>query len=214
MHKIILDRKQEQLRKTIENNLAIIKRKELSGARLERAFEEMSDAAHRLHMSLNPKPKHSRKMIENRGMDPSNSNFYCHIHPVEDLLAYLDDIHANDDLEDQTIDKEFRLKIYSTKAEDYLEYKLIRTENGWSFSSSCWEGECDKDGHPFLFKALRRDAIKYPNRLDLYLGWVWDSAQDKCLSENDLQRALDELGEWISLCEKNAPRSSFWEGML
>lgn len=213
MRKVNLNKKQQELKKAIESNLALIKKREVIGEELDLAMVRMSEASHQLHLSLNPEPKHHRKMIENRGMEPTDPNFYHHIHPVEDLLAYLDDIHANDDLEDLTIGLEFELTVYSAKIDGYRDYKMIRTENGWSFCHLACNGECDKDGHPLLFQALRHDSIKYPIGLDLYIGWVWENARNRGISREEVQKAFDQLGEWVSLCEKNAPRSSFWEGM-
>lgn len=44
-------------------------------------------------------------MLENRGVPVEDIEFYNHIHPVDDLLKFIDDINANDDPEDTTIGK-------------------------------------------------------------------------------------------------------------
>jgi hypothetical protein len=36
-------------------------------------------------------------MIKNRQSQPDEPHFYMHYHPIEDLLKFLDDPHANDD---------------------------------------------------------------------------------------------------------------------
>lgn len=60
-------------------------------------------------------PKHHKYMLENRVVPVEEIEFYNHIHPVDDLLKFIDDINANDDPEDTTIGKKFTLKIYTRR---------------------------------------------------------------------------------------------------
>lgn len=80
---------------------------------INEVFYEMSKTAHELHMSLKEsghEPKHHRYMIDNRGVPADDIEFYNHVHLVDDLLKFIDDVNANDDPEDTTIGKEFKLK--------------------------------------------------------------------------------------------------------
>lgn len=105
---------QLELRKVIKDNLAIVKQwQSLDRAQVDEAFDKMGIAAHELHISLVPKPKHHKYMIENREMSPDHPEFYYHIHPTEDLLKYLYDINANNDPIDLTINDEFNFDVYT-----------------------------------------------------------------------------------------------------
>src|SRR4051794_10431288 len=65
-----------------------------------KSLEEMRDVARQLHRSLKEhghEPKHHRYMIENRGCQPDDPEFYLHLHPIEDLIKFSYNPHANDD---------------------------------------------------------------------------------------------------------------------
>lgn len=47
-------------------------------------WDKMVELAIALHNRV--KPTHSSQMIQNRGCDPDNPEFYNHLHSVEDLL--------------------------------------------------------------------------------------------------------------------------------
>ncbi|MBN3346146.1 hypothetical protein CF050_04455 [Clostridium botulinum] len=171
----------------------------------------MAQAAHELHMSLSPSPKHHKYMIKNRGLDPKDPEFYYHIHPVEDLLKYLDDTSANDDPQDQTINEEFDLPVYSRRWGHKDIYTIVRCENGWEVTFNAINGLCDKSGNPVLLKILDHDFINYPHDLGGYLEFLWNQANENGLSHEEVQTALYDLGRWISTCESNTPSGIFKE---
>ncbi|MBT4288918.1 MAG: hypothetical protein HOD92_16450, partial [Deltaproteobacteria bacterium] len=111
-------------------------------------WDEMVKKSVKLHKLV--KPKHHKYMIENRGYDPDNPEFYNHIHPIEDLIAFIDDPNANDDPEDVTIDHEFKFPVYTRRwgHEDF--YKVVRTSSGWNIGHLRIKGDCDKGGRPAL----------------------------------------------------------------
>jgi hypothetical protein len=86
--KVILTPEQEELRKIIEENLAITKKwnEDVDRQIMDTAFDNMKTTAHQLHMQLTPQLKHKHYMIENRNLQPDHPEFYNHIHPVEDLI--------------------------------------------------------------------------------------------------------------------------------
>ena len=172
-------------------------------------WDEMVRSAINLHEIV--KPKHHRYMIENRGCSPDDPEFYNHIHPVQDLLKYIDDPHANDDPEDATIGHKFKIDIYSRRWEREDTYTIIRNERGWIVNHISIGGQCDKSGKPYFFENLDHDSINYPEELPGYLDWLWQQAEDEGLSHEQVQDALNQLGTWISLCEKKSP-SGIWEG--
>lgn len=172
-------------------------------------WEAMVQKAVELHTLV--KPKHHDYMIRNRGCSPDDPEFYNHIHPIEDLLAFMDDPHANDDQEDITIGHDFTLPVYIRRWEHKGIYKLKRTDSGWYVDYPSISGNCDESGNPFLFENLNHDSVNYPEELSGYMEWLWEQAAEKGLSHEQVQNALDELGEWISTCEKNSPKGEIWE---
>ncbi|WNB93421.1 hypothetical protein [Bacillus sp. NEB1478] len=213
MSGVDLNPNQQELRNKIESYLKVLKddipKNELTHEETKEIFDNMAKLAHELHMQLEPKPKHHKYMIENRGLLPDHPDFYRHIHPTEDLIDYLDNTHANDDPEDVTIGNTFNLKIFSKRwGHDDL-YKLVRTPEGWNFSFLSYDGPCDKQGIPFLYKALKHDSISYPIDLPGFLEWLWDQAEEQGLSKDEVQSAMDDISEWIRVCEVNTPRGIF-----
>ena len=204
-----LDEHQQELRKKLVSKLEYIKGNWEKLPNAERLENELGVIAHELHMSLTPKPKHHRYMIENRGVSPDHPDFYKHIHPVEDLLDYLEDNTANDDPEDQTINHDFKMQVYSRRWGHKDEYKIKRTETGWLFEFGARGGPCDKLGKPNLYNILDADSINYPEELGGYIEWLWNQAKDEGLSHEEVQSALDDIADWISACEINTPRGVF-----
>jgi hypothetical protein len=171
-------------------------------------WNKMVDTAYELHKIV--KPKHHKYMIENRGFQPDTREFYDHIHPVEDLLAYLKDPHANDDPEDQTLDCDFKIKIFTRRWGHYDTYQIKRISTGWYVGHLALSGNCDKSGKPYLIENLRHDSVNYPEALPGYLEWLWDQAAELGLTPNQVQDCLNELGEWITSCEESSPKG-IWE---
>ncbi len=170
-------------------------------------WKEMVSKAVELHKLV--KPKHHKYMIENRGVSPDNPEFYNHVHPIQDLLAYMDNPHANDDPEDQTISHEFNFSVYSRRWGHDDIYHVKRTSKGWEIGHIGWGGPCNKKGQPFLFENLDHDGINYPEELPGYMQWLWDQAKEEGLTHEQVQDALDQLARWVSLCEKNSPGGIF-----
>lgn len=182
--------------------------------KVQTLIEKMGNDAHELHMSLKKNgynPQHHKYMLENRGVDPENPQFYMHVHPVEDLLKYIDNPHANDDPKDQTIGQEFEFRVYSRRWGHEDTYCFKRTAEGWNVNF-CRGGPCDKSGRPFLFESLNQDLIQYPRGLGGWLEWLWEQAASKGLSKSEVQSALNELANWVSITEKNSPSGGVWEG--
>lgn len=195
-----------KIRDLIRSHTFNIKEKDGEHAK---SWEQMVSKAIELHKLV--KPKHHKYMIKNRGCSPDDPEFYNHIHPIEDLLAYMDDPHANDDPEDQTIGHEFTFRAYSRRWGHYDTYQIKRTETGWNVSHISIGGGCDKDGKPYLYENLNHDSINYPEELPGYMEWLWNRAQEQGLRHDEVQSAFDQLSEWVSICEKNSP-SGIWEG--
>jgi hypothetical protein len=175
---------------------------------------EAGERAHRLHMSLKNRglePRHHAYMIKNRELPPDDPQFYMHFHPIEDLLKFLADPHANDDPIDQTLGHEFTFAVYSRRWGHDDTYTFKRTADGWTVEHAAIGGPCDKGGHPFLYKNLEQDLIQYPHALDGWLEWLWNQAAEKGLPATDVQSALGELASWVNTTEKSAPAGGVWK---
>jgi len=208
-----LNEHQKELRFIVENNLKKLRDDIREGNKLpydeiQIIYKTMAKAAHELHMSLDPKPKHHRYMIENRGVQSDHPDFYNHIHPTEDLIDYLDDIHANDDPVDQTLNKSFKFSVYSRRWGHEDTYTITRNKDGW-YVSFHDEGQGNNKAAPILYNVLNHDSINYPEELPGYMEWLWLQAEEQGLSYDQVQYALNQLAEWINICEKNSPDGIF-----
>ena len=190
-----------------------IKNHEIWGEKQAARYKEMAESAHELHLMLRTRgiePKHHKYMLENREVPVDDIEFYNHIHPVEDLLAFIKDVDANNDPEDSTMGKIFKFKIYTRRWGHYDSYSIERISSGWKFHGTaiCNSGECDKTGQPFLYRILDHDSVSYPYNLGELLEWLWGKAAEG-LSESEVQAAIEDIANWVSLCEKNVPRGVF-----
>lgn len=204
---IELTAEQQQLREEIEQNLAIL-RESIHGERNENhneAFDRMATAAHQLHISLTPAPTHRSTMIRNRGVQPEDPEFYQHIHPVEDLLNYLDDPTANDDPTDQTLGATFTFGVYSNRWGHIDNYTIVRNEEGWLVSHMSGPEQGGKDAIGGLDVLLRHDSIAYPEDLGFVMETLWNQAGANGLSHEQVQSRLIEVANWINATERNYP---------
>jgi hypothetical protein len=209
------DAKLKELQKLVAETRNSLKNHEAWGEEQIIRNREMAKLAHELHMELKNRgiePKHHKYMLENRGVPVEDIEFYNHIHPVEDLIAFIEDPDANADPEDSTIGEKFRFKIYTRRWGHYDTYTLKRTENGWEFESVqvSNSGKCDKSGTPYVFNALDHDLVSYPKNIGELLEWVWVKASEG-LNKDEVQIAIDDIAEWISMCERSVPRGIFEE---
>lgn len=190
----------------------------LSDEDASRLYDEMAKKAHELHMSLKDsdhEPKHHKYMIENRGCTPEDERFYEHVHPVQDLLAFIEDVDANNDPEDTTIGKTFTLKVFTKRWGHYDQYEITRTDKGWDIKGLVASRySCNKMMKPGLNKLLEHDSVCYPKQINIFFEWLWDKAAEEGLSEVDVQKEISQLGDWISKCEINAPRTGVFEGLI
>jgi hypothetical protein len=180
-------------------------------------IDEMGDKAHRLHMALKKRGidvRHHKYMVENRSIGTDHPKFYRHVHPVEDLLKFLDDTSANDDPEDQTIGHKFTIDVHSRRWGHKDRYDVTRTESGWIFSHFN-EIPTDTDGRvegregSGFFDILDHDSINYPEELPGYLDWLWRQAEEQGLTHEQVQEALTQLADWINVVEIESPGGVF-----
>lgn len=180
---------------------------------IQAIYNQMAPIAHDLHMSLTPHPTHHGYMIENRGFPADHPEFYDHFHPVQDLLAYLDDPTANDDPVDQTIGNTFNFRVYTRRWGHEDTYFITRTPLGWNVQFHGQPQQGDFSASPALEDTLTHDSVSYPRNLGVYMSWLWQQAKDQGLSANQVQAGLDELANWVSECEQNAPHHGLFQGI-
>ena len=200
--------------KTLESIKATLSSSKYDSGEVGRLYEEMGTDAHTLHLSLSSRgfpPKHHRYMVPNRRLDSDHPDFYKHIHPTEDLLAFLQDDHANDDPEDQTLGHQFTMSIHSRRWGHHDTYSIRRTTEGWEVQFT-HSGPCDKGGNPFLYSNFLNDRVYYPAALEGRMEWLWMKAAEEGLSHDAVQNALNELADWINVTSSNAPSGDLWSG--
>ena len=110
------------------------------------------------------------------------------------------------------MDNKYKCHIYTRKCGYEDTYSFVRTETGWYIDggSTFQLHDADKKGYPALFSALEHDIVSYPNNVGELLEWVWQKGDGGATYE-EVQEALNDIGDWISLCEKNTPRGMFTE---
>lgn len=178
-------------------------------------LRQLSETAWELHTSLSGsghEPRHHEYMVANRGGPPKGPEFYFHIHPVEDLLAFINGPGLSSVPVDPTVGHEFELRVFSRRWRHDDVYKLKRTQVGWQLTHPLYSGLCDKGGRPLLFEALHHDSIQYPADLDDRLQWLWTQARDRNLTHQQVQDAMDQLAKWMRTVEAEAPQTGVWEG--
>lgn len=91
----------------------------------------------------------------------------------------------------------FKFTVYSPRWGHNDTYRLGVLDDGWYVAHLMINGNCDKQGEPFLFRNFRQDSINYPSGLGFEMGLLFEHARDGTLPDNEIQRRLDLLGEWV-----------------
>jgi hypothetical protein len=210
-----LNTQEQKLKLAIQQQIELFSPTEEHSKRIA-ALDTIRNLASQLHKSLKDRghePRHHRYMIENRGVSPDDHNFYFHIHPIQDLLAFTDDEHANDDPIDNTLNVTFTLPIYTRRHGHNDNYTITRTTTGWTLHANLYSGPCDMSGAPLLFECLRHDMVAYPKDVGDWLEWLWTQAKDKGLDKDAVQKGLLDIAKWIRVTETHAPTTGIWEGL-
>ena len=77
-------------------------------------------------------------------------------------------------------------------------YSLDIHADGWTVDHMAIGGECNKQGHPYLFSNFDQDFITYPSGLGLEMEVLFEHARDKSLPDEEIQKRLDELARWVN----------------
>jgi hypothetical protein len=187
--------------------------------KIHKIRSEMAPNAHDLHMKLKGRgiePKHHKYMLKNRRVPVEDKEFYNHIHPVEDLIAFINDPDTNKG-EDSTMGESFDFSVFTRRWGRYNQYKLMRTERGWKISglgsTTANEIKENRKGYPYINEELQHDWVTYPYNFGDYLEKVWNSAAEGA-DKDEVQQALNSIAKWISSCEMSSPRRGIlWNGI-
>ncbi|KKL21157.1 hypothetical protein LCGC14_2448230 [marine sediment metagenome] len=99
--------------------------------------------------------------------------------------------------------EELDFKVFTRRHGKYDAYKITRIPNGWNVKFLVHSGNCNPKGEPYLYDNFRQDYICYPNKLPDILELLWQYADD--LTRNELQDKINEIAEWVSVCERAHP---------
>ena len=151
---------------------------------------------------LNPRRAHNRKGEERIEPCP----------PRQKSLIFLAFKHFEMISEvpgESEFDGKLRMKVFSRRWGHDDSYTVKRTEKGWHIRFQHYNGECDKCGNPELFNILRHESINYPNDLGGYMEWLWYQVEEMNMTDVEIQKQLDVIGDWISTVEKASPSGFF-----
>jgi len=83
------------------------------------------------------------------------------------------------------------------------------TMTGWNVKNFP-NGRSDPNGQGGIIMNLDRDFVNFPPQAGDYLEWLWLQINSgKITGHDEIQQKLNDLSEWISICEKATPN---WEG--
>ncbi len=210
--KVIYDDLCAQWKKVLEN----AQNRTLSMDDYQLNYNKMRDMAFDLHNKLTARGieiKHHAYMIENRGVEPNNIEFYDHTHSVEDLLKFIKDRNANDDPEDITLDLEFEFPYYTLRWGHKEVCSIIRNSDGWIIQYISNKIQSEKDGKEGLMKVFKQDYVNYPSGLFYFFEELWQKAADEGLTSEQVQQGLNDLGEWVTVTERSRPIGSLWRNI-
>ena len=211
---ITLSPKERRLKEKIKNTLDLFWKPSGEFSPPENGIERIAQNAklclelHRILKANGHPPVHSKYMLANRRVATSESiEFYNHIHPQQDLIAFIDDPLANvrnTNKPDVTMGKTFCFNVYSRRWGHDDRYQIRRIAEGWYIEHIGINGECDHEGNPYLYDNFRQDYISYPADICHYMSSIWTRA-DEGASFDEIQEMLDKIAKWISDTEKSSP---------
>lgn len=170
-------------------------------------YSKMKELAKNLHYRYID--VYSPQLMENRGTTPEKdlNLYYDHFNTLEDLYEII-----TQNLEswksrcgDKNLNKSLDLKVYTTRWGHDDNYKFFRKYYGWEVNHIMINGESTKSGFGKLFENLRHDSVQiHLNAISYALETLWNIADSKEMSIEELQEKLSEIADWISDIEKNA----------
>jgi hypothetical protein len=100
-------------------------------------------------------------------------------------------------------------EVYNCRRDDAVTYRVNKTDNGWHISHIAINGDCEPDGSPYFYINFKQDYINYPSGFGNSLEWLWKQIENQAVDHEEAQVKLQELADWVSVCEKEQPQ---WQG--
>lgn len=170
-----------------------------------RPTRELVRLATKIHWNI--LPEYEEYMIVNSELYPNmdTEKYYNHFHTLEDLYRELnkEGKKVNSKKGDINLNKKVGVAIFSRRWDHSDVYVIERTVKGWKVSFR-QEREGGKEGEA-LIKTLKHDLINYPNSLGTFMCNLWNKADATEVSEDELKHDLEQIANWINICEKNTP---------
>lgn len=101
--------------------------------------------------------------------------------------------------------QEFTMNVYTRRHRHEDTYSIERTKGGWKVKHMMSGGDGDKTGFPGLKRCLEQDYVNYPAGIVHYFEKIWELLETEEIDAPQAQVFFNELGEWISTCEKSTP---------
>jgi len=159
-------------------------------------LKELAPKACELHMSLKihgHEPIYNSFILKNREVSTTETAFFDHIHPIEDLLSFIQNPEANDG----QAGANFVFPVYVSGRRRYIDYDVICTQSGW-MTGTGEDRRCEQ------LEALGRLNVSYPNTVGTMLEETRKAALEG-ITRQEIQDALNAIAQWISKCEKTKP---------
>lgn len=106
--------------------------------------------------------------------------------------------------------EEFTFSVYANRWGSSSTYGVKKTNEGWHISHIAINGDCEPDGKPYFYSNFKQDSISYPSSFGSQLEWLWGQLDDGEIDSDEAQEKLQQLADWVSVCEKSEPRWSGW----
>lgn len=116
-----------------------------------------------------------------------------------------------------------KLKLYNRRYGIPSNISIERTSEGWDVRDLHRGGRCYKNGELLenhemgeqsLFRILDQagpEGFSYPSDLGIYMEMLWERAEKLMMNDDEIQKNLDVLSEWIQKVEDGKPDPSLWE---
>ncbi len=104
----------------------------------------------------------------------------------------------------------FEFRLYVSRFKSEFTYRLARTGTGWQLDYKVHSGPTKPDGSPLLLANFEQDGVSYPVGIGDYLEYIWGSLHSGKMSDDEAAEKIQQLGDWVSACEKSQPEWIGW----
>lgn len=179
-------------------------------------INEAAEVAVKLHFIY--LPLFDERTMINRDVLPEEDpeKYYRHFHTIEDLYEVItkkNTLKWNSKDGDENLNKAMEMRIYSNRWGHEDIYIVERLENGWNFKHLMFDENSSKDGtvdgsyKEGFFKILNHDSIHFPFEvIKRALEQLWESADSRKMSVEEVQERLQDIGTWIGNFEREFKR--------